>query len=116
MSRHDEDRLTDIIEASDAISRHLLRGDFSDELVIDAVRVRLIEIGESVKEIDPNVLKLEPAVAWRDAAAMRDWLAHHYFDTSAEGTAASVDEDLPPLVDAARRLANRLRDTTTDRE
>lgn len=76
MSRHDEDRLTDIIEASDAISRHLLRGDFSDELVVDAVRVRLIEIGESVKEIDPNVLKLEPAVAWRDAAAMRDWLAH----------------------------------------
>lgn len=52
MSRHDEARLRDIIEAVDAIQNHLTRGDLHDGLVYDAVRVRLIEIGEAVKAID----------------------------------------------------------------
>jgi hypothetical protein len=38
----------------------------------------------------------------------------HYFDTSAAVVAATVYENLPPLVDAARRLARRLRDTASD--
>ena len=51
MSRHDEARLQDIIEAVDAIQSHLSRGDLRDGMVYDAVRVRLIEIGEAVKAI-----------------------------------------------------------------
>ncbi len=46
MTRPDADRLADIIDAGDAIRAHLRRGDLSDGLVYDAVRVRLIEIGE----------------------------------------------------------------------
>ena len=45
--RHDADRLGDILEAIVAIRSHLTRGDRSDGLVFDAVRVRLIEIGEA---------------------------------------------------------------------
>lgn len=88
--------------------RYLVRGDLSDQLVLDAVRLRLIEIGEAVKALDPALLLEEPGVAWRDAAGMRDWLAHHYFDTSAAIVAATVDENLPPLVAAVRRMAERL--------
>ena len=43
MSRQDRQRLEDILAAIDAIRAHLTRGDLSDSLVFDAVRVRLIE-------------------------------------------------------------------------
>jgi hypothetical protein len=42
-------RLADIQAAIDAIRSHLQRGDLSDGLVFDAVRIRLLEIGEAVK-------------------------------------------------------------------
>lgn len=48
MSRDDVERFADIIDAIDAIRAHLRRGDLSDNLVYDAVWVRLIEIGEAV--------------------------------------------------------------------
>jgi uncharacterized protein with HEPN domain len=48
LSRHDRQRLEDICAAISAIAAHLQRGDLSDGLVFDAVRVRLIEIGEAV--------------------------------------------------------------------
>ena len=48
MSRRDADRLADIVDAIVAIQQHLSRGDLFDGLVYDAVRVRLIEIGETV--------------------------------------------------------------------
>ena len=81
-SRRDEERLADIVDAITAIRSHLSRGDLSDGLVFDAVRLRLIEIGEAVKLLDPQLVASEPDVKWSDAAGMRDWLTHHYFDTS----------------------------------
>ena len=55
-SRHDGDRLGDILDAIVAIKSNLMRGDLSDGLVFDAVGVRLIEIGEAVKALDPAML------------------------------------------------------------
>ena len=72
MSRQDEARLGDIVEAIAAIRDHLTRGDLHDGLVYDAVRVRLIEIGEAVKGIDPNLLDGAPDVPWKEIARMRD--------------------------------------------
>ncbi len=46
-ARHDEERLADIVDAITAIRSHLTRGDLSDGLIFDAVRLRLIEIGEA---------------------------------------------------------------------
>ena len=45
--RPDRLRLADIIEAAAAIEAHRERGGLDDGLVYDAVRVRLIEIGEA---------------------------------------------------------------------
>jgi len=107
-ARHDDERLADIVDAITAIRSHLTRGDLSDGLVFDAVRLRLIEIGEAVKLLDPNLVASEPDVKWSDAAGMRDWLAHHYFDTSRAVVEATVMEDLPPLDAAVLRLQARL--------
>ncbi len=104
MSRRDAERFDDILAAIEAIRSHLGRGDLSDGLVYDAVRVRLIEIGEAAKSIPPEVVSTEPGTPWRDIAAMRDRLAHRYFDTQHSIVQSTVDNDLPALESAVRRL------------
>jgi len=84
------------------------RGSLDDGLVFDAVRVRLIEIGEAVKGIDPVLLAEEPAIPWNDVAGMRDQLAHRYFDTAHSIVAATIDHDVPPLLVAVQRLLDNL--------
>ncbi len=54
MSRRDRQRLDDVRAALDAIDDHVRRGDLTDGLVFDAVRVRLIEIGEPSSSCPPR--------------------------------------------------------------
>lgn len=68
MSRHDEHRLDDILEAVAAIRDHVSRGTLDDGLVFEAVRIRLVEIGEAVKALPADVLESEPEVDWRAIA------------------------------------------------
>ncbi|MFN3257917.1 MAG: DUF86 domain-containing protein [Ilumatobacter sp.] len=104
MSRHDRARLGDIVLAIEAIRSHLERGDLADGLVFDAVRLRLIEIGEAVKSISGEQLDREASIPWADIAAMRNHLAHRYFDTDHAIVQATLDHDLPPLAEAVARL------------
>lgn len=106
MTRRDRQRLDDILAATDAIHRHLERGDLGDGLVFDAVRARLIEIGEAVKALPAELLASERSLPWPQIAGMRDRLAHRYFDTSHAIVRATVSEDLPELEAAVRRLAD----------
>jgi uncharacterized protein with HEPN domain len=108
VSRRDDERLADMTASAKAIASHLERGGLDDGLVFDAVRVRLIEIGEAVKDIDPDLLAHEPQIPWSDVAGMRDHLAHRYFDTAHSVVQATIDNDLPPLLEAARRLLDRM--------
>lgn len=75
MSRHDGDRLDDIAVAIDAIRAHVQRAPLSDTLVSDAVRVRLLEIGEAVKALSRELTRSEPGISWRQIARMRARLA-----------------------------------------
>jgi uncharacterized protein with HEPN domain len=74
----------------------------------DAVRLRLIEIGEAVKLLDPKLVAQRPDIKWSDTAGMRDWLTHHYFDTSRAVVEATITEDLPSLEVAVLELQARL--------
>jgi uncharacterized protein with HEPN domain len=113
LSRRDDDRLRDIVDAVEAIRRHLRRGDLRDGLVYDAVRVRLIEIGEAVKSLRPDLLDEAPGVPWKEIARMRDHLAHRYFDTDHAIVQDVVDNEVDPLLDAVRQLLDRT-DRTDD--
>jgi uncharacterized protein with HEPN domain len=104
VTRRDRERLEDVLVAIAVIRQHLARGDLSDGLVFDAVRVRLIEIGEAVKTLSRDLLDQEPAIPWAQIGAMRDRLAHRYFDISHAILQATVDDDLPELEQAVRRL------------
>jgi uncharacterized protein with HEPN domain len=104
VTRRDHQRLGDITAAIDAIRRHLQRGELTDSLIFDAVRVRLIEIGEAVKALSPGLLAHEPGIPWDQVGGMRDRLAHRYFDVSHTIVHATVEHDLPELEMAVRTL------------
>ncbi len=104
MTRYRRQRLLDVHAALDAIDSHVGRGDVSDGLVFDAVRVRLIEIGEAVKALPRDLLDNEPDLPWSEIARMRDQLAHRYFDTTHAIVASTVTQDLPRLRKAITRL------------
>lgn len=107
MSRRDDEWLTDIVDAIDAIRSYQERGDLNDGLIFDGVRMRLIEIGEAVKRISRATLATEPDIPWEDIAGMRDLVAHRYFDTSHAIVRATIDNDLPGLEVAVQRLRIR---------
>ena len=104
MSRQDDALLQDIVDAIDAIRRHLSRGDLHDGLVYDAVRVRLIEVGEAVKGLSSDLLVGSPEVPWKEIARLRDHLAHRYFDTDHAIVQDIVDNDLGTLLQVVRSL------------
>ncbi len=101
-------RLDDVLGAIDAIRAHLGRGGLEDPLVFDAVRMRLVEIGEAVGALPDEVLASEPGIPWREVVAMRHKLAHHYYDSALGIIAATVSDDLPVLVAAIGRLREHL--------
>ena len=88
--------------------------DLSDSLIFDAVRIRLLEIGEAVKALPDDLLATQPSIPWRQIVRMRDHLAHRYFDTAHAILQATVDEDLPDLERAVRALAQSLPDEEPD--
>lgn len=107
MSRGDRDRLDDIAAACAAITSHLDLGTLDDGVIFDAVRMRLVEIGEAAKTISPDLLATEPNIPWRQVIGMRDRLAHRYFDTLHAIVAQTATADLAELRAAVDRMIAR---------
>ena len=112
MTYRDQQRLADIVAAIEAIRSHVGRGDLSDGLIFDAVRIRLLEIGEAVKALPERWLADEPSIPWSQVARMRDHLAHRYFDTTHAVVKATVDNDLDALLEAVQRLIEHRTDSS----
>jgi uncharacterized protein with HEPN domain len=75
--------------------------------VFDAIRARLIEIGEAVKDLDQATREAEPGIPWAEIAGMRDYLAHRCFDTTRAVVMTTARSDVPQLAAAAQRLLLR---------
>ncbi len=97
----------DLVPAVDAIRAQVERSDVHDGLVFGAVRVRLIEMGETVRALPAELLASEPALPWARIVAMHHRLAHRSFDTSYAILAATASDELPELEVAVRRLRQR---------
>ena len=101
-------RLADILTACEAIDHHLGATEADQGILVDALRVRLLEIGEATKALPDSLIADEPDVAWDEIARMRDHLAHHYFDTTYTVVFETARYAVPALADAARRLVRLL--------
>ncbi len=71
-----------------------------DEKTQDAVIRNLAIIGEAVKKLPESVTKHYPKIAWKAVAGMRDILVHDYAETDMHTVWQTVQEDLPPLMEA----------------
>jgi uncharacterized protein with HEPN domain len=74
----DRQRLSDIQGTIDAIRSRMQRGTLADGLVLDAVRIRLLEIGDAVKVLPASLHDTQPTIPWSQLARRRDHLAHRY--------------------------------------
>ncbi|GAB3391203.1 DUF86 domain-containing protein [Humibacter soli] len=105
MVRRDPQRLDDIVIASTQIAEYLAQDDNADQdMVFDAIRMRLIEIGEAVKALSPEIRDAYPDVRWSDATRTRDLMAHHYFDTVREVVFESARDGVPVLRESVEQI------------
>ena len=79
--------------------------DFStDALVHDAVVRNLEIISEASRHLDHALRARMPEVPWRKVADMGNWLRHAYDKTEDHILWATIEDGLPQLALAARRL------------
>lgn len=85
---------------------HIQKGDDfllspDNMFILDGVCMKLIFIGESIKNIDKTtqgkLLRKYPIIPWKDVMKQRDLIAHHYFRIDADSIYATIKEDLPFL-------------------
>src|ERR1035437_8425478 len=81
--RRDPQRLNDILEALDWISKAVAaqtEADFlADETLCDAVAQKLTIIGEAVARLSPELTARHNSVPWPDIVGLRNILVHEYF-------------------------------------
>jgi uncharacterized protein with HEPN domain len=106
VSRDSAARLSNILISVQAIRDHSVRLPLSEAVVFDAVRMRLIEIGESVNALPTELLDTEPGIPWSDIVGMRHFLTHRYFDTLFDDVKWVIEHDLDPLQEAVNRILN----------
>ncbi|MDP3900495.1 MAG: DUF86 domain-containing protein [bacterium] len=93
--------LTDIVDSIKKIERYVRKLSFSklkkDDKTIDAVVRNIIIIGEAVNNIPDKIKTVNPDIAWRQAAGMRNKVTHEYFGIDEETLWQTIKEDLPVL-------------------
>lgn len=81
-------------------------------MLLDSICMRLIAIGESVKNIDKlsdKTLFIQyPRVPWKEIVGMRDIISHHYTDIEAETIFQTILDDIPFLLKHIREIKESL--------
>ena len=66
---------------------------------------RLLEIlGEATGSISPACRSRYPNLPWSSMKAMRNWLAHAYFDINLDILWSVVDSETAPLIDQLEHI------------
>ena len=80
---------------------------------MDAICMRLIVIGESLKNLDKitsgTLLPKYPDVDWKKAKGMRDILTHHYDDINAEAVFLTCRDKIPQLLKTIQKIIKELK-------
>lgn len=82
----------------------------SDEgmLILDAICMQLIAIGESIKNVDKktknSLLINYPDIDWKGVMGIRDIITHHYFDIDAEEIFYVCKNEIYPLMKTIEKI------------
>ena len=107
MSRREELRLRDIIDAIGTIRSHVGGVEF-DRKTSDAVLYNLVVIGEAAAQISEELRRDAPEIPWTRVVGLRNLVAHEYFRVDLEVIETIIAEQLEQLEESAKRLLNRL--------
>lgn len=81
-------------------------------LLLDAICMNLIALGEAVKNLDKvsnnELLPQYGQLNWSGIMRMRDKIAHHYFDVDAEVVLKTVKEDIPQIETVINQMISEL--------
>lgn len=105
-------QICDTILSEIAVAGDLLEGvspeDFvCDERTVRAVCMTLINIGELVKNLTPELKEAHREIPWRAISGMRDITAHKYQTLRKEDVFSTCVEDLPVF---ERQLLNLIQE------
>lgn len=107
MNRPVRDRLDDVLEACAAIADHIAAEDLPEAVVHDAVRMRLVEIGQAVRTLPAAVTATEPAIPWSQLSLLGERLMRRSVDTTPALVFGTARVDVPVLREATTRLRDR---------
>lgn len=100
MSRSDDLRLLDILEAAERIARIAARGHeayVTDEAVQPAIERLLEVIGESANAMSEAARETIADASWDDVRRLRILLAHHYHRIDPDQVWSIATRDVPAL-------------------
>lgn len=98
-------------------TRHIETGDDfllspDNMFILDGVCMKLIFIGESIKNIDKktqgSLFNKYSDIPWKDIMKQRDLIAHHYFRIDADSICTTIKEDLPYLYQTLLQIKQEL--------
>lgn len=100
--------LDDILESIDTISQYVGTMNFNafaeDRKTVDAVVRNLEIIGEAARNLPDEMKKLAPDTEWKKIVALRNILAHEYFNITREIIWDIIQNKLPSLKKDCSRL------------
>jgi uncharacterized protein with HEPN domain len=113
------DLLEEMLEAATKVESRCAQCETMDDLLdqegqilLDSICMQLIAIGEAVKKVhaltDKALLSRYTNINWKAIAAMRDVLAHHYFDLNAETVFGVCQEEITPLKETLETILEQL--------
>ena len=109
--RLDEERLLDILEAIEAIERHLpatWEAFDGDELVRVWCLRHLEIIGEAAAKLSDETRDKAPDIPWKQIVGARNILIHAYFDVNWRRVWEVVSRDLQPLKAGVQALLKKM--------
>ena len=105
MSRSDDQRVSDILEAADELALVVAVGrqGFTESVLHVRAAERLLEIvGEASTALSERFKDAHPEVPWRDVSALRILLAHHYHRVDLDQVWQIATTSVPALASVLR--------------
>lgn len=101
MTRSQGELLADALAHLERI-RAYAEGDLSEQVVIDAICMRLSAGIEVLARLTPDSLERLFGDSWPYMWGMRNRIAHGYLLVNSDIVRQTVEEDLPPIIAAIR--------------
>jgi uncharacterized protein with HEPN domain len=105
VSRSDEQRLADLLDAADELASIVDRGreSFDADPILRRAAERLLEIiGEAANGLSDETTGRHRDVPWRDITRLRIILAHHYHRVDPDQVWTIAAEHVPAMATALR--------------